>query len=455
MSRLRILLLAPFCDPETVSIPFVSYCHAAALGQIHDVTLVVQASVEDPVRRAKGPFRAIEVVRMPLLERIYAWSFRRIFKSKFDSNAWTAFGYPFAVAFEWHAWRQLRRSIFAGQFDVVLRLLPMTAVLPSPFAFFLRKGPIPFVLGPLQGGLRSAPGFSQPDKKSYHFRKLYRFLPFARSTYRHAAAIIAAVSHIRTQFAAYSDKLFFIPENGIDRSLCVADSHRPEPRAKLQLIFVGGFVRRKACYIGLRAAAPLLRNGAAHFTLIGDGPERCNLEQLAKSLEIEEAVTFCGWLRHGEVFKRLRSADVVVLPAIREGGGGVVFEALASGPVPVILDWGGPGDIVHPEVGYKVPPSNEEEVVLQIERILSDLAGNRDLLYRLRQQGLSYARECLTWDAKAQATTQVLNWVVGRGPRPDLPWSKMARVKCATHVENSSLGRQYEVVQTCSAAGQC
>jgi glycosyltransferase involved in cell wall biosynthesis len=155
------------------------------------------------------------------------------------------------------------------------------------------------------------------------------------------------------------------------------------------------------------------------------------------------------------VLKRLRTADVVVLPAIREGGGGVVFEALASGAVPVILDWGGPGDIVHPEVGYKVPPSNEEEVVLEMERILSDLAGNRDLVYRLRQQGLCYARECLTWDAKAQATTQVLNWVVGRGPKPDLPWSKMARVKCVTDVENSSLGHQYEVAQTGSAAGRC
>jgi glycosyltransferase involved in cell wall biosynthesis len=451
MRRLRILLLAPDCNPERVSIPFVSYCHAAALAQLHDVALVVGSPSEDPVRRAKAPFRTIEVVRMPLLECIYDWILRRIFKYNYDTQLLTAFGYPFSLAFEWYAWRQLRSRILAGEFDVVLRLLPMTVVLPSPFAFFLRKGPIPFVLGPLQGGLRSAPGFSQPDKKSFGLRKLYRFLPFARSTYRHAAAIIAAVSHIRTQFAAYSDKLFFIPENGIARSLCVADPRRPEPGAKLQLIFVGGFVRRKACYIGLRAAASLLRNGAAHFTLIGDGPERCSLEQLAKSLEIEKAVTFCGWLGHAEVLKRLRSADVVVLPAVREGGGGVVFEALASGAVPVILDWGGPGDIVHPEVGYKVPPSNEEEVVLQMERILSDLAGNRDLVYRLRRQGLSYARECLTWDAKAQATTQVLNWVVRRGPKPDLPWSKMARVKCVTDVENGSPERHYEAGESCSA----
>jgi glycosyltransferase involved in cell wall biosynthesis len=108
----------------------------------------------------------------------------------------------------------------------------------------------------------------------------------------------------------------------------------------------------------------------------------------------------------------------------------VVFEALASGAVPVILDHGGPGDIVHSDVGYKVPPTNEDDVVSQMEQILSDLAANPELLNRLRHQGMSYARECLTWDAKAQATTQVLNWAVRRGPKPDLPWSKMAQVRC-------------------------
>ena len=70
MSRLRILLLGPDCNPERVSIPFVTYSHAAALAQLHDVTLVARSSVEDALRRAKAPFRAIEVVRMPLLDRI-------------------------------------------------------------------------------------------------------------------------------------------------------------------------------------------------------------------------------------------------------------------------------------------------------------------------------------------------------------------------------------------------
>src|SRR5208283_3317372 len=216
MSRLRVLVLGPDCNPEQVSIPFVTYSHAAALAQLHDVTLVARSSVADALHRAKAPFRAIEAVRTPLLDRIYAWGFRRIFNSNYTTQSLTAFKYPFAVAFEWRAWRQLRRRILAGEFDVVLRLIPMSAVLPSPFAFFLRKGPIPFVLGPIQGALPWPPGFTQlGNQKEWisSLRNLYRYLPFARSTYRHAAAIIAASSQTYSEFAAYQDKLFFVPEN--------------------------------------------------------------------------------------------------------------------------------------------------------------------------------------------------------------------------------------------------
>ena len=287
MSRLRILVLARDCSPEAVSMPYVTYSHAAALAQLHDVALVIGSPSEDPVRRAKAPFRSLEVVRMPLLERVYAWSLRRIFKYNFDTQTLTAFGYPFVVAFEWRAWRQLRRRIFAGEFDVVLRVVPMTPVLPSPFAFFLRKGPIPFVIGPLNGGLPWPPGFSQLENQKEwvsNLRNLYRYLPFARSTYRHAAAIIAASSQTYAEFAEYSDKLFFVPEPGIGRSQCSDNPRSLEPGTKLDLIFVGGLIPCKACDLALRAAAPLLRSDLARFSILGDGPERNRLEQLAKSL---------------------------------------------------------------------------------------------------------------------------------------------------------------------------
>jgi glycosyltransferase involved in cell wall biosynthesis len=428
VSRLRILLLAPDSNPEQVSIPLVTYSHAAALAEMHDVTVAIRATVEDPVRRAKAPFQTIEVVRMPRLERLYAWCFRKIFKSNFASQAVTAFGYPFALAFEWFAWRQLRQRIFAGEFDVVLRIVPMTAVLPSPFAFFLRNGPIPFVIGPINGGLPFVKGFSQAESQRQWIsglRGLYRLLPFARSTYRHAAAVIAASSQTYSEFAVYRDKLFFVPENGIARSQCSDDIRRAETGAKVEFIFVGYLIPCKACDLALRAAAPLLRSDSAHFTVVGDGPERERLEQLTRSLGIENAVSFCGWISHEEVLRRLRSADVLVFPSVRDFGGGVIFEALAAGAVPVVADFGGPGDVVHSGIGYKVSLTNENDFVAQLEKILTELVENRDQLERLRRQGVVYAREFLTWEAKAQAVTRVLNWTVKRGPKPDFPPPKI------------------------------
>jgi glycosyltransferase involved in cell wall biosynthesis len=424
MSRLRVLVLGPDCDPNAVSIPYVTYSHAAALAQLHDVSLVIGSPTEENVRRAKAPFRSIEVVRMPRLERLWKWIVRRIFKNNFDSQVMTGFNYPFSLAFEWFAWRQLRRRIFEGEFDVVLRVLPMAAALPSPFAFFLRNGPIPFVIGPLQGGLPWPPGFSQLENQKEwvaNLRNLYRYLPFARSTYRHATAIIAASSQTHAEFAEYRDKVFFVPEPGIARSLCRTDTRSPKPGARLDLIFVGGLVPRKACDLALRGAAPLLRRDVARLTVVGDGPERNRLEQLARSLGVEEAVQFCGWLTHAEAIERLRSADVFVFPSLRDNGAGVVFEALATGAVPVVADFGGPGDIVHGEVGYKVPLTTENDIVAGIERVLTELANDRGRLEQLRRQGMAYVRDCLTWDAKAESVTRVLQWAVHRGPKPDFP----------------------------------
>ena len=421
---LRILVLAPGSNPDGITGPLIGYSHSEALARLHAVTLVIRRDNETSVRRKHATFRAIEVISNPWIDRIYAWSFRRIFKGNYRSQVLTAFNYIFCLLFEWRAWRQMRPRIMAGNFDVVLRLLPISSVLPSLFAFFLRRGPIPFVIGPINGGLPWPQGFSQADKQKEwisNLRGFYRLLPFARSTYRNAAAIIAGSSHTYNEFRAYRQKLFFVPgENGINPAFYASASRRSPRREKLGLIFVGGLVPYKGCDLALRGSARLLQAGRADFTIIGDGRERAHLEHLTKSLGIEKVVSFLGTLRHGPAMQRLSAADVLVFPSIHEFGGAVVFEALALGVVPVVVDFGGPGDIVHPEVGFKVPLTNEGDVVLQIEKVLAKLSDDSALLERLRKQGIRYARERLSWDGKAQMTTQILTWATGHGERPDL-----------------------------------
>lgn len=421
---LRVLVLAPDCNPDWPSSPLVGYSHSEALARLHSVTLAVRKVNEAAIRRRHPPFQAIEPVSMPWADRISEWMMRWIFKGNYRSQVLTAAGYFFALAFEWRVWRRMRSRILNGEFDVVLRLMPITYVLPSPFAFFLRNGPVPFVLGPVNGGLPWPDGFTQAKKQRQWisaFRDLYRFLPFARSTYRNAAAIIAASSRMCAEFAPYREKVFFVPENGVSRcrdSLTLRDGWRTTGR--LELIFVGGLVPYKACDLGVRAAAALMVQHKCHFTIVGDGPERHNLERLAESLGVTESITFCGSVDHSEVEKRLTAADMLVFPSVREFGGGVVFEALAMGTVPLVVDFGGPGDIVHPGVGFKVALTNEDDVVRQIAEILQVAADNPETLDSLKREGIRYARERLTWDAKAQSVTRILNWVLGRGSKPEL-----------------------------------
>jgi glycosyltransferase involved in cell wall biosynthesis len=423
VSRLRILVLAPDLHPDSYSTALVGYSHSEALARLHSVTLITRGRNAEAVRRRGAPFYAVKAITLPWLDRINAWSFRWIFKNTYTTQALTAFAYPFALAFEWRAWRQMRTRILAGDFDVVLRLMPITSVLPSPFAHFLRHGPIPFVIGPINGGLPWPQGFSQTAKQREwlsNFRNVYRVLPFARSTYRNAAAIIAGSSQTYAEFSKYREKIFFIPENGVSASL-FTDGVRRRPRSeRLELIFVGGLVPIKACDLALRAAAAILRRGEARFTIVGDGPERGGLEELTRSLGIEKCVSFRGMVGHAEAMRNMQEADVLVFPSIRDFGGAVVFEAMALGVVPVVVDFGGPGDTVRPEVGYKVRLTSESDVVSQIEGILEDLVRDRDLLQRLRQESTCYARENFTWDRKAQVMTEILTWAVGRGQKPDL-----------------------------------
>jgi glycosyltransferase involved in cell wall biosynthesis len=423
MKSLRILILAPDSNPESISTSLVGYSHAEALARLHKVTLVIRSQYENSHRNVASFFHSIESIRLPLLDRIAAWCLRRIFKYDYGSQAYTAFNYPISIAFEWRAWRCLRRRIKAGEFDVVLRLLPVTPVLPSPFSFFLRKGPVPFVIGPLNGGLPWPQGFKQADQQREwlsNLRYLYRFMPFAQTTFHHASAIIAGSSQTFSEFSTYREKVFFLPENGLTQDVCELGEVPKEVQGEqLRLIYVGRLVPYKACDMALRASASLLQAGKAQLTIVGDGPDRAALESLAKSLGVFDSVRFIGWVGHDETVKHLHASDVLLFPSIREFGGGVVFEALAVGTVPVVVDFGGPGDIVNSNVGFKVKLTNEDDVVSQLTSVLSQLSTDRLLLDGLRKAGVAYARNHLSWDAKAQATTEILCWAVGNSPKPD------------------------------------
>ncbi|MGE0441874.1 MAG: glycosyltransferase [Gemmatimonadales bacterium] len=114
------------------------------------------------------------------------------------------------------------------------------------------------------------------------------------------------------------------------------------------LVFVGRLTSQKRVRLAIEAHARLRRDrpGLA-LTIVGDGPERPDLEALAARLGTAPAVRFTGQLAPAAVAAILARGDVFVFPAEREGLGLAAVEALMAGlPLVVCRDGGGVLDLL-------------------------------------------------------------------------------------------------------------
>lgn len=419
MKKLRILLLAQQNNPDWVSVPLVGYQHSEALGQMHEVTLVTHFANEAAILRKQQPWKELHAIDLGFWETVYNWCFTHVFKGDHGSQILTAFRIPFYLAFEWKAMGRYKKALRNREFDLVLRLTPVAPVIPSLFARRCKALGVPFVIGPINGGLPWPTQYSQAQRQKEwvsNLRFIYRYLPFARSTYRDATAVIAGSSETFHEYRPLGEKLFFLPENGIREESVVPKSPR-DPKARLQLLFAGRLIPSKACDMGIKAAADLLRQGRADFTIVGDGPERKALEELCASLGI--SVTFTGMLSHAEAMVYFRQADVLVFPSVREFGGGVIFEALALGCVPLVSNYGGPGDIViNGQSGFSIDLKDEAYTTHELQKALERLSADPALLERMSKEGQRYAKDELSWRGKALKMTEIFQWCLKQAPRP-------------------------------------
>jgi glycosyltransferase involved in cell wall biosynthesis len=327
-----------------------------------------------------------------------------------------AAAYPGAIAFDREVYKHFKTRIEAGGFDVVHRLTPMSPALPSPMATW---SPVPFVLGPLNGGLEWPPEFRaelvRERETLRKLRNLYKYLPYHSSTYRDSAAILASFAHTLADLPEDArERAIDFPEVGVAPELFQNPGERPD-KPQLTFINVGRFVPLKLLDVAVRvfAASPKLQRHK--LVLVGDGMERAALEQQVKELGLQHVVEFAGWMNQAAVAARLRDADVFFFPSIRELGGGVVVEAMGCGCVPVVVNYGGPGGLVagH-DCGEAVSLGTKDELVPRFVEVLERYVDDREL--RLRHSRAAYQRaiQHFTWDAKAQKVLEVYEWVTGQ-----------------------------------------
>ena len=429
MVRPRILLIAEAANPEWVSVPLVGWSHARALTRVADVHLVTQVRNREAILRSGlregADFTPIdsEAVARPLW-RLASALRGGAGKGWTTSTAISALSYYY---FEHLAWKLFRRQIAGGEFDVVHRLIPLSPTTPSLIAGKCRRAGVPFLLGPLNGGVPWPKGFDAARRKEKEWlsykRAAHKLLPGYRSTRRNAAAILIGSRDTWNQMPeAYREKCVYMPENGIDPDRFGITRQRRAVRP-IRAVFVGRLTPYKGVDMLVEAAAPLVKDGALTVEIIGDGPQRADLESLVRREGVENRITFAGWVQHSGLQELLAEADVLAFPSIREFGGGVALEAMASGVVPIVMNYGGPGELVTSKTGFLVEMGTRADIINGFRQILADLAANPSKIETKAGPAMRRAREQFTWEAKAKQVLAVYRWVMGE--QDEKPWFGM------------------------------
>jgi glycosyltransferase involved in cell wall biosynthesis len=420
----RVLILADDCNPEWPSLPVVGYKAARAIAEHADVTVVTHVRNQPNIERSGFGRAKVEYVDNEYVAR-------NLYKLNTwirggNEVGWTtniALNYPSYLAFEWEVWRRFASALKAGQFDVVHRLTPMSPTLPSPIA---RECPVPFVLGPLNGGLRWPEGYGAEREREKEWlvklREAYRYLPFYRSTYERSAAILAAFKHTLDDLPEKARaRAINFPEVGIDPDLFRAASAAGPVRSgsRLTFLFAGRLVPYKLPGLVIDCFARSAALRAHRLLIVGDGPERESMERQVAEHGLSGSVELLGKKPQAEVAELMRQSDVFVFPSIRELGAGVIAEAMASGLCCVAADYGGPRELLAQERGVKIPIGAREPLTQGFTLALEKLAAAPELARELGERGKRYALANLTWDIKAQRTVDIYRWVMqGQGAAP-------------------------------------
>jgi glycosyltransferase involved in cell wall biosynthesis len=195
--------------------------------------------------------------------------------------------------------------------------------------------------------------------------------------------------------------------NGVDLSL-FHPGGRGEARgrlgfAKRTLLSVGNLLPLKGHHLAIEALATL---GDVDLVIVGEGPEREALANLARGLRVDGRVRFTGALPQTALREYYAAADALVLASSREGWPNVLLESMACGTPVVATRVGGTPEIVaSPEAGELMRERTREA--------LADAVGI--LLARApdRARTRAYA-EGYSWDATTRGQIELFERVVAR-----------------------------------------
>ncbi|WP_448594996.1 glycosyltransferase family 4 protein [Thermoflexus hugenholtzii] len=272
--------------------------------------------------------------------------------------------------------------------------------------FVLRKPLVMKVVGDLAWERATGRGWTADDFETFQKRRYglrVELLKALRSWWtRRADRVIVPSRYLAGWVAGWGvpkDKLVVI-YNAVEP----VDGVKPLPiplKTPVKAITVGRLVPLKRVDGLIEALREVLELG---LVIVGDGPERHRLEQIAQELEVSDRVYFAGQRSKRETIGLMAACDFFVLNSTYEGLPHTVLEAMALGLPVVATAVGGTPEVVRDgETGVLIHPKDRE-----LESALCALTADKKIRQRLGERAQRWMRENMSLEAMVVLTEQVL-----------------------------------------------
>jgi glycosyltransferase involved in cell wall biosynthesis len=240
--------------------------------------------------------------------------------------------------------------------------------------------------------------------------RLVRNVGFAKPMFAHVLKHSAAVTTVSRWLKDETELLVpgvqpTVAPMPVATNLFVPGSSRDGQR----LLFVGRLNDQKGAEHVVEALAAM-KTPAASLDVVGDGPNRESLQQLAQQLGVASRIRWRGHLTQSDLPALYQRAAAVVIPSVDEGLGLVAVEALLCETPVVAFDSGGLRDVIqHEKTGLLVKPGDNAELA----RALDDLLAREGRGSQLGRAGRLYALSAFAPESVARRYGEIYRQVLG------------------------------------------
>lgn len=318
----------------------------------------------------------------------------------------------------WHLAYNLNREF---DFDAAHHLTFGNYWIPSFIGAFL---PVEFIWGPLGGGQRVPRIFFHEYTLRGKLSEICRDIAqwFGRNILfprgrclKKARAILVCNRETQNKIPRkFLKKVYLFPINGIAE----IELNQEPPRYRTDktdflVLTAGRLDRVKGFSIAMRAFSIFAQKfPQARLEIVGQGPEEARLKRLTRRLKIEDKVCFISWLTREELFSKMRQCDAFLFPSLRDGGGAVVVEAMASSKPVICLDIAGPGFHIRQDWGIKIAPLSFDYAVKELAGALERICLNEELRIEMCRAARRRAEEFYLWDRLGEQLQKIYEEVL-------------------------------------------